>query len=44
VTAYVRERHASDLAAFVASRAAWGAYLALGYRLARLREKLDAAI
>ena len=44
VTAYVRERHASDPAAFAASRAAWGAYLALGYRLARLREKLDAAI
>ena len=43
VTAYVRERHASDPAAFAASRAAWGAYLALGYRLARLREKLDAA-
>lgn len=43
VTAYVRERHGSDPAAFVASRAAWGAYLALGYRLARLREKLDAA-
>ena len=42
VTAYLRERHASDAAAFVASRAAWGAYLALGYRLARLREKLDA--
>jgi 3-methyladenine DNA glycosylase/8-oxoguanine DNA glycosylase len=43
VTAYLRERHASDPAAFVASRAAWGPYLALGYRLARLREKLDAA-
>jgi hypothetical protein len=43
VTAYLRERHATDAAAFVASRAAWGAYLALGYRLARLREKLDAA-
>jgi 3-methyladenine DNA glycosylase/8-oxoguanine DNA glycosylase len=43
VTAYVRERHASDPATFVASRAAWGDYLALGYRLARLREKLDGA-
>jgi 3-methyladenine DNA glycosylase/8-oxoguanine DNA glycosylase len=42
-TAYLRERHACDPAAFIASRAAWGAYLALGYRLARLREKLDAA-
>ena len=43
VTAYLRERHGSDPAAFVASRAGWGAYLALGYRLARLREKLEAA-
>jgi 3-methyladenine DNA glycosylase/8-oxoguanine DNA glycosylase len=43
VTAYLRERHATDAAAFIAGRAAWGAYLALGYRLARLREKLDAA-
>lgn len=43
VTAYVRERHGSDPAAFVASRAAWGAYLALGYRLGRLREKLEEA-
>jgi endonuclease III len=41
VTAYLRERHATDAVAFVASRANWGAYLALGYRLARLREKLD---
>jgi 3-methyladenine DNA glycosylase/8-oxoguanine DNA glycosylase len=44
VTAYLRERHASDPAGFAASRAAWGAYLALGYRLVRLGEKLDAAI
>jgi 3-methyladenine DNA glycosylase/8-oxoguanine DNA glycosylase len=43
VTAYLRERHGSDPAAFVASRAGWGAYLALGYRLTRLREKLAAA-
>jgi 3-methyladenine DNA glycosylase/8-oxoguanine DNA glycosylase len=43
VTAYLRERHAIDPATFVSSRAAWGAYLALGYRLARLREKLDGA-
>ena len=42
-TAYLRERHASEPEAFIASRAAWGAYLALGYRLARLREKLEAA-
>lgn len=43
VTAHLRERHAIDPAAFVASRAGWGAYLALGYRLARLRDKLEAA-
>ncbi len=43
VTAYLLERHASDPAAFAVSRAAWGNYLALGYRLARLREKLDGA-
>jgi 3-methyladenine DNA glycosylase/8-oxoguanine DNA glycosylase len=41
VTAYLRERHNTDPAAFAASRAAWGTYLALGYRLARLREKLE---
>lgn len=43
VSAHLRERHGSDPAAFAASRAAWGAYLALGYKLARLREKLEAA-
>lgn len=42
-TAYLRERHASDPAEFAESRAAWGAYLALGYRLLRLHEKLAAA-
>ena len=41
VVAYLRERHGCDPAAFAASRAAWGAYLALGYKLARLREKLE---
>jgi 3-methyladenine DNA glycosylase/8-oxoguanine DNA glycosylase len=41
VTAYLRERHATDPAAFAASRAEWGAFLALGYRLTRLRERLD---
>ena len=40
VVAYLRERHACDPAAFAADRSSWGAYLALGYRLARLREKL----
>ena len=43
VVAYFRERHDCDPAAFAASRAAWGSYLALGYKLARLREKLEAA-
>ncbi len=41
VIAYLRERHGCDPAAFAASRASWGEYLALGYRLARLREKLE---
>ncbi len=44
VVAYLRERHDCDPAAFAASRAAWGSYLALGYKLARLREKLEAAV
>ena len=44
VTAYLRERHDSEPAAFATSRSAWGAYLALGYRLARIRERLAAAI
>jgi 3-methyladenine DNA glycosylase/8-oxoguanine DNA glycosylase len=43
VVAYLRERHGCDPAAFAASRAAWGSYVALGYRLTRLREKLEAA-
>ena len=43
VVAYLRERHDCDPAAFAESRAAWGSYLALGYKLARLREKLEAA-
>jgi 3-methyladenine DNA glycosylase/8-oxoguanine DNA glycosylase len=40
VVAYFRERHGCDAATFAADRLSWGAYLALGYRLARLREKL----
>ncbi len=40
VTAYLRERHDCDAAEFAANRSAWGPYLALGYRLARLRDKL----
>ena len=43
VVAYLRWRHGCDPAAFAASRSSWGSYLALGYKLARLREKLDAA-
>jgi hypothetical protein len=38
--AYLRDRYASDPATFAASNGGWGAYLALGYRLARLSEKL----
>jgi N-glycosylase/DNA lyase len=43
VVAHLRERHGTDPAAFVASRAECGEYLALGYRLTRLSEKLAAA-
>jgi 3-methyladenine DNA glycosylase/8-oxoguanine DNA glycosylase len=42
VIAYLRERHGCDAAEFAASRSSWGPYLALGYRLARLRDKLAA--
>jgi 3-methyladenine DNA glycosylase/8-oxoguanine DNA glycosylase len=41
VIAYLRERHGLDPAGFAANQASWGAYLALGYRLNRLREKLE---
>lgn len=43
VSAYLRERHGCDPAEFAASRSSWGPYLALGYRLARLRDKLAAS-
>ncbi len=43
VTAHLRERYASDPASFMEDRSAWGDYLALGYRLLRLREKLEIA-
>jgi 3-methyladenine DNA glycosylase/8-oxoguanine DNA glycosylase len=43
VIAHLRQRHDTDPVAFAATHAQWGAYLALGYRLARLREKLDSA-
>ena len=40
VAAYLRERHGCDPAAFTAEQSPWGDYLALGYRLTRLRDKL----
>jgi 3-methyladenine DNA glycosylase/8-oxoguanine DNA glycosylase len=43
VVAFLRERYGCDPGVFAAERSAWGAYLALGYRLARLREKLEQA-
>jgi len=36
----LRERFGQDPAEFLAGRAQWGAYLALGYKLSRLRAKL----
>jgi hypothetical protein len=41
VTAYLRERYGCDAAAFAAERSSWGTHLALGYRLIRMREKLE---
>ena len=43
VIAYLRERYGCDPTEFAASRSSWGPYLALGYRLARLRNKLAAS-
>jgi 3-methyladenine DNA glycosylase/8-oxoguanine DNA glycosylase len=43
LVAYLRERHGCGAAEFTASRTSWGPYLALGYRLMRLREKLEHA-
>ena len=39
---YLRERHGCDPVEF-AERRSWGPYLALGYRLTRLQEKLTRA-
>ena len=39
VVAHLRERHDTTPADFIAARAECGAYLGLGYRLLRLREK-----
>ncbi len=41
VTAYLRERHGCDPTSFTAAQSLWGDYLALGYRLTRLRDKLQ---
>jgi 3-methyladenine DNA glycosylase/8-oxoguanine DNA glycosylase len=43
VTTYLRERHGRDPAAFSAEQSPWGDYPALGYRLTRLRDKLQPA-
>jgi N-glycosylase/DNA lyase len=43
VTGYLRERHGMSPAEFAEGRAAWGGHLALGYKLARLAEKLERA-
>ena len=43
VVAYLRERHGCDPAEFATSRSSWDPYVALGYRLARLRDKLAAS-
>jgi 3-methyladenine DNA glycosylase/8-oxoguanine DNA glycosylase len=43
VIAHLRERHDTSPAEFIAARAACGAYLGLGYRLMRLREKFAVA-
>ena len=41
VVAYLRERFDLNPSDFAAERSKWGAYLALGYRLARLRDRLE---
>ena len=41
VVAYLRERFDCNPADFAAERSSWGAYLALGYRLTRLRDRLQ---
>jgi N-glycosylase/DNA lyase len=43
VVAHLRERHATTPAEFIAARAECGAYLGLGYRLMRLKEKYQVA-
>jgi 3-methyladenine DNA glycosylase/8-oxoguanine DNA glycosylase len=41
VVAHLKERHGTTPEAFIAARAECGAYLGLGYRLMRLREKFQ---
>jgi N-glycosylase/DNA lyase len=43
VVAHLREQHATTPGEFIAARAECGAYLGLGYRLMRLREKYQVA-
>jgi N-glycosylase/DNA lyase len=43
VVAYLQERHGCGAVEFAAGRSSWGPYLALGYKLIRLREKLERA-
>jgi N-glycosylase/DNA lyase len=43
VVAHLRERHDTTPAEFIAARAECGAYLGLGYRLMRLKEKFQVA-
>jgi 3-methyladenine DNA glycosylase/8-oxoguanine DNA glycosylase len=43
VAAYLRERFGCDAAAFAEERSSWGVYLALGYRLTRLRDRIEKA-
>jgi len=41
VIAHLRDMHGTDPATFIAARAECGAYLGLGYRLLRLKEKFQ---
>ena len=43
VVAYLRANYGCDPAEFAATRTQWGPYLALGYRMARLSDKLTQA-
>jgi N-glycosylase/DNA lyase len=43
VVAHLREKHGTDPATFIAERAECGAFLGLGYRLLRLKEKFQVA-